>query len=239
MGVQTGYTSGQNLANVNNGTIFVESGFDAIGLEFAGIEGSFTNNGALIVHGQDYAVGVQAGQYIHGEFINNGTITVSVDPASPYASIGVLLDEQSIIATYSHINTGTINADIAFYVREDHGPSPSNIVDVLENSGFINGAIFLNNGNDALINTGTISGRSILGRGNDTYDGRGGHHTGTVEGGNGNDVLIGGTGAEAFTAMRIPTRSPAAAATISSRAAVAATRWTAVTASTPCPISNP
>ncbi|MDB5706726.1 MAG: Ca2+-binding protein toxin-related, partial [Sphingomonas bacterium] len=195
IGVSTGYTYAQNIANVNNGTILVESGYDAIGVNFAGIDGTFTNNGAIIVHGQDYAVGFNSNQY-KGGIVNHGTITVSTDPASPYASIGLLLDEQANIGAYTHINTGTINADIAIYILGGSGNTV--VVDNVINSGFINGAIILGDGNDSVVNTGTISGRTLLGRGDDVYNGAGGNHTGTVEGGAGHDVLIGGNGAEVF-----------------------------------------
>lgn len=195
-GVLTGYTSGPNYANINNGTMVVNSAYDAIGVQFAGFDGSFTNNGTLSVHGANFAVGFYSDQYRGDRFFNNGTITVRTDANSPFASIGVLLDEGRTFeqSSFTHVNNGTIDAEIAFYVLE---PSPSqNISDTLLNRGHIIGAIFLNDGDDAIVNTGTIEGRTLLGRGNDRYDGTGGTHTGTVEGGAGNDTLLGGADAE-------------------------------------------
>jgi len=197
IGVLTGYTS-PSLAfnNVNNGTMLVTSPYDAIGVQFAGYSGTFTNNGTLTVHGGDYAIGIYSDQYIQNGIVNNGTITVSTDPESPYASIGIMLDEESIGGPFVHVNTGTINADIAFYVRE---PIPAyGIADTLLNSGHINGTVYLNDGNDSIINTGSMSGRTMLGRGDDHYDGTAGTHSGSIEGGAGNDVLLGGAGAENF-----------------------------------------
>ena len=49
---------------------------------------------------------------------------------------------------------------------------------------------------DTVINTGTMVGAVELSSGNDLFDGRGGSVTGVVRGGYGNDVLVGGSGAD-------------------------------------------
>ena len=194
-GVLTGYST-LGLANVNSGTIKVTSGYDAYGVQFAGFDGTFTNNGTINVHGDDYAIGIYSDQYNGDRILNNGTITVTTSPDSPYASIGILLFEGYPNVAYTHINTGTINADIAFAVIS--GSNNLHTADTLVNSGAINGTIILGDGNDVLHNTGSISGRTLLGTGNDLYDGRGGTHSGSIEGGDGADVLIGGNGGESL-----------------------------------------
>ena len=195
VGVLTGYGT-QGFANTNSGTLNVTSGYDAYGIRFAGFDGSFTNSGTINVYGEEFAVGIYSDQYNSGRIFNSGSIIVANNPNSPYASIGILLFEAFSNVAYTHTNTGTITADIAFAITS--GVNNLAISDTLINSGTINGAIILDAGNDVLQNSGTISGRTLLGAGNDVYDGRTGTHRGTIEGGDGSDVLIGGGGAEVF-----------------------------------------
>ena len=70
------------------------------------------------------------------------------------------------------------------------------------NSGYIGSSssysYFGYSGVDTVINTGTMVGNVLLDAGNDFYDGRGGTVVGTINGGDGNDILIGGSGADKF-----------------------------------------
>lgn len=194
VGVLTGYGT-QGFANTNSGTINVTSGYDAYGIRFAGYDGTFTNSGTINVHGAELAVGFYADHYVSGRIINTGSIVVTSNPNSPFASIGILLFETAA-KPYTHINSGAITADIAFAVTS--GTNNLKISDTLINSGTIDGAIILSDGGDLLRNSGAISGRSLLGAGDDVYDGRTGTHRGSIEGGDGADTLIGGGGAESL-----------------------------------------
>ena len=72
----------------------------------------------------------------------------------------------------------------------------------LINTGYITSssynAYYGSNGIDTVINAGHMIGNLNLGGGNDFYDGRGGTVVGTIDGGLGNDILIGGSGADKF-----------------------------------------
>ena len=182
----------------NNGTLTVTSPYEAYGV-YSYNDGDFVNTGSITVHGGEYAEGVHWGDITTSGFTNAGTITVTTDPASPYASIGVYLGGRTGIE-YHHYNSGTITADIAVYTNAwiATGPGAYEIVEYLHNSGTINGAVMLAAGNDVVINTGTMAGPTLLEDGNDRYDGTGGLHFGTVEGGAGADTLTGGAFTENF-----------------------------------------
>ena len=170
----------------NRGTIDVSSGFDATGVIVRG-SAQLINTGTIRVHATEFAIGVD------GSLNNAGTIIVTTDVTSRFASIGTFVEigfgpTENIRAT----NSGTITADLAVWFFDDFPGTNSRSNDSYTNSGTINGAIIMGRGNDVLTNSGTIAGRSLLGEGNDSYDGRTGRHNGSVEGGNGSDTLIGG-----------------------------------------------
>jgi hypothetical protein len=96
-------------------------------------------------------------------------------------------------------NSGTIDSinGQAIDLNSDAGDSTIN------NSGFMfsrNGiAIALGDGADTVVNNGFMQGSTEavrLGSGNDFFDGRNGLQFGFVNGGNGNDTLFGGVGAD-------------------------------------------
>lgn len=193
-GSATGAIVGYSTAGFSNtGTIRVTAKIDAIGIQSGGE--AMTNAGVIDVFGGLFAVGIYQRQWLR-PVTNTGTITVQTDPASDFASIGILLDENPSATSRTIINSGTINADYAIYIRET---SPSgNYADTVTNSGTINGAIWLADGNDTVTNTGTISSATLLGSGDDTYNGTGGRHLGNVQGGIGNDSLTGGSFSDTF-----------------------------------------
>jgi Ca2+-binding RTX toxin-like protein len=204
----------------NSGTFVVTSGGSAYGLVYGGSfsvvdftnsgdftvtgtaeahgiyeysPGIFTNTGSITVTSDTYAIAVEFGLASGLPFSNAGTITAITDPSSPYASIGVYISEtlEPPGDAYHFDNSGTITADIAFWIENDH----STFVlanDYLDNSGTINGAIILSFGDDVLENSGTVNGIVLLGDGDDRYEGAAGRHTGYVAGGTGNDWIIGG-----------------------------------------------
>ena len=186
--------SGRTLTNA--GTMTIVAAGDAIG---AVVRGPVTNSGTISVTGGVTAVGLSWAT-MYGSWLNNsGTIIAQTSVSSPYASIGVYLGEVSG-SVYDHYNSGLIRADIAIYadtfVRS--GDSGYDAVDILHNSGTIDGAVMLAAGNDIVINTGTMYGATLLEDGYDRYDGSAGLHFGTVQGGNGNDILLGGAGDDTF-----------------------------------------
>lgn len=91
-------------------------------------------------------------------------------------------------------NSGTISALVGSAVVHDVHGATTRIV----NDGLIEGvfAISLGSGYDQVFNTGTIVGDVTLGGGNDRYEGVAGLVTGSVSGGDGNDLLVGGATGE-------------------------------------------
>ncbi len=147
---------------------------------------SFSNSGVFEVRGLT-AYGIRAiGGYLT-TFNNSGVIRVD-NGQFMSSSVAVLVD-----AIFSRaINTGLIEADIAFQINAD-------VKTEIANSGTIRGDIYLGNGDDLILNTGSITGLIDLAIGSDVYDGRGtGTLSGAVYGGDGDDALLGGTGDEVF-----------------------------------------
>jgi Ca2+-binding RTX toxin-like protein len=195
-GIAKGIVAGWDLTQhpiVNNGTFIVTSGYEAWGIDLAQ-SGSFRNYGSLTVSAGEFAVGVYLRSYSDGQFSNQGEITVTTAPSSPYASIGVYA-EHGFGSTYGFSNSGTITADIAFYSGDRDSPSTDNN-DVFTNSGTIVGDMVMGDGADRVINSGTIFGYLDLGTRNDVYDGASGLYYGIIDGGTGDDVLLGGGGDE-------------------------------------------
>lgn len=158
----------------------------------------FINSGTIVAKGEANAIGVYMDSALGRPLINKGTITATVDPASPNASIAVwILDYtdgtkgQSVHVT----NSGTITADIAMIFQ---GSTGDDSAEELINSGKINGAVLMWGGDDLVRNMGTINGRVLLARGDDVYDGSTGQAAGSVEGGSGKDTLVGGAKADTF-----------------------------------------
>ena len=180
----------------NSGTFTVTSAYDAYGLRNQDLTG-FSNTGTINVHGDDFAVGLYYSDLRTSGLTNAGTITVSTDPSSPYASIGIYISESVAPSggIFEAFNSGTITADFAYFVENDHS---TNLLgqDLLHNSGTMNGDVVLSFGDDTVDNIGTINGSVLLGAGNDHYDGAPGHNFGTVEGGTGDDTLTGGANAD-------------------------------------------
>ena len=180
----------------NSGTLRVTSAYDAYGV--FGIQDSpFSNTGSIVVQADEFAVGVYYGNVLNSGFENAGTITAATAPWSPYGSVGIYVSETVAPpgGTFVWTNSGTISADIAFLIENDHS---TNLLgaDVLHNSGTLNGAVMLSFGDDLVDNSGTINGSVLLGPGDDRYEGASGHSSGTVEGGTGKDVIVGGSDGE-------------------------------------------
>jgi Ca2+-binding RTX toxin-like protein len=192
VGVLGGYQPSSISPFLNTGTIVVSGGTDTYGFYLGG-SGKLDNRGTITVNGPEFAVGVYMPGAGGQQFENSGTITVITAPASPFASIGILTEgaPQNPGQTNSFVNSGKISAEIAFYSLD---VSPAGASETLINSGTIQGIVFMDAGADVVLNSGTMDARTLLGAGADLYDGRSGHHLGSVEGGEDNDTLIGGAG---------------------------------------------
>lgn len=91
-------------------------------------------------------------------------------------------------------NAGEISVDIT------GGTAISGTIarDVINNSGLIVGNTILGNDDDDVFNSGLIDGFVYLDADDDEYHGQAGQITGTVDGGSGEDELIGGASSERF-----------------------------------------
>lgn len=190
----TGIATRQDVSIVNNGVLRVTSAYDAIGIDRNNRDSAVTNTGLIEVTGGRTAIGVNIENYENGGFVNSGEIVATTAPNSPYASIGVLLEQNSRVtgAPAVLVNSGTIAADIAILVSSTHSGTHYIAAERIENSGSILGDVYLAYGDDQVINTGLMTGATMLESGNDLYDGRGGEHRGVVDGGTGDDRLLGG-----------------------------------------------
>jgi Ca2+-binding RTX toxin-like protein len=194
LGVFAGFRSLSGGAITNTGTISAHSDDTAYGVYLKSF-GSLLNSGTIEAVAGVYAVGasVRVG-FQANSIVNEGIITATTDPASPYASIGLLVEGSWLYPAGNVItNSGLIEADIAVTYIFGTGSLAGQ---TLNNSGTIAGAVLMGEAGDTIVNTGDIYDATELGGGDDLYDGTGGFHWGTVGGGDGNDIILGGAGSE-------------------------------------------
>ncbi|RYD63077.1 MAG: hypothetical protein EOP58_12070, partial [Sphingomonadales bacterium] len=102
------------------------------------------------------------------------------------------------------VNRGTIRGDYAIYANSGEltptQHSPESVIN--ETGALIEGAVWLDLGDDAIVNRGTIRGYIDMGEGDDRIDNRGGVIVGVANLGWGNDVFQGGALADAATGDR-------------------------------------
>lgn len=170
---------------INTGRFKVEAGTTAFGVGL-GNGGSYENSGLMLVHGATGATGMGLGYY-DSTADNSGRILVSSDDPDQ-KSIGIGLGP----AHHVVVNSGLIEADWAIYAYASENWKRYEIT----NTGTMRGDVLLQDGRDSFVNSGSIVGQVDLGAGHDTFDGTGGHVSGAVLGGLGNDVLTGGNGAD-------------------------------------------
>jgi Ca2+-binding RTX toxin-like protein len=182
-------------AVANNGSIEAASlNGEAVGVDTSG---GLINTGDIEASGATVGTGVILRFAGVGPFENSGQIEVH-DPAGVTNGTAVDVIPQ---VTWSLSNSGLIEADHAI-VAEAPAPFPIGPPAILpvggdiENSGRVVGEIDLGGSADTLTNSGSIEGATNLGDGNDIYDGRLGTETGLVQGGAGNDTLMGGAGSD-------------------------------------------
>ncbi|MHA6770114.1 calcium-binding protein [Sphingobium ummariense] len=195
----TGFDYPRNV--INTGELVVRSPWDAYAIQL-GLHASFQNDGKITVDAGEIAIGVHYVDYNGAQFVNHGEITVTSSPESPYYSFGIYMIQSYVPrdGEYHYINGGTITADVAIYLYENNRTLPTaGFADVIMNSGTINGAVFVDLGDDRIVNSGAMHGETFLGEGNDIYDGSSGLLDGTVWGEQGNDILIGGAHADIFS----------------------------------------
>ena len=131
-----------------------------------------------------------SGIYVQSNAKNNTSEIIVGSSGNVVGSTAFWLDGNATIQ-----NAGQISGGVGIYSTT--GPTAV----TLYNTGSITGLSYSYsgaNGIDTIINSGRISGDVSLNGGNDFYDGRGGSVLGTVYGGNGNDVMVGGSAVDKF-----------------------------------------
>lgn len=180
-GVKTSLAN-EDFSFTNTGNFLVQGAGIATGVAPTLDTMSFDNSGVFEVRGAT-AYGIRGG-YLK-TFTNSGVIRVD-DGQYMASSVAVMTD----LIMGTAVNTGLIEADIAFQVNGSVGTD-------IANSGTIRGDIYLGFGDDHVLNTGSITGLIDLAVGADVYDGRGaGTLSGAVYGGLDDDELLGGAGVE-------------------------------------------
>ena len=201
---------------LNGGVITVTSNSDAAGVETLDEGATFHNTGQLLVSGSSFvrdlffsgggtitnsglisAIGTGPNALVYGivsneqiEIDNDGQIVVQGPPNGSLSSIALKLE------AFAHVvNHGLISAPTAITTLGEFSDGPGLH---LENFGVVTGDILLRSGQDLITNSGTITGTVNLGEGDDVYDGRQGTETGLLQGGLGDDTLMGGAGFDNF-----------------------------------------
>jgi serralysin len=205
---------GNNLVNLGSIT------GDQTGASFDGGDNTITNSGTLVGRGSTglgfYGQGlseilVGTGNYIDNSGTINGAISgISANYASLFltntgtiSATGISIAAKSVgiqmvgvNAIASIINYGTISGGAS--AKSYSVFSEFNDVSIV-NYGALIGTADLGAGFDKVVNSGTITGDVLLGTFDDTYQGFGnGLVTGNVDGGDGQDRLVGGALSDRF-----------------------------------------
>ncbi|TNE66577.1 MAG: hypothetical protein EP335_03160, partial [Alphaproteobacteria bacterium] len=179
----------------NSGLISAWSENAAYGVEFEG--NSFTNSGIIEAVGQNRSFGVMVGiPSTAFSFTNTGTITAT--------SAGNVASSYGIYASWEgdYSNDGTVQGFYSFFSAAPNGSVS------LANTGTLLGNVATGSTSDEISNTGQINGFVRLGGGNDTFASADGHIFGLIDGGTGDDSIVGsvdgdliysGSGADTLT----------------------------------------
>lgn len=176
---------------INTGSVSSDGGLGGVILNGAGgsvvNSGTFTSKASAVaihdsgrIHNSGELTSQSAAIYVNGEegdtvrILNSGTIE-----GGRYQTPDVIkanTDTRVILR-----NTGEVNGDISLEGGADR----------IRNLGEINGDVETGAGDDIIFNSGFINGDIALGAGDDAYFGRKDGQLGSIEGGEGNDTLVG------------------------------------------------
>jgi len=166
---------GDNATISNSGKIDV----DETGVEIHGAHSSMVNHGSIT------SVATAALSVLNVDsfsFVNDGKITGARGIYSEAADLVVKLGKHSVIETSGvTIETVTAYNETAKIINKGEMSADGNIFSLV-----IEG----HDGNETVRNSGTINGSISLGGSSDTYNGRGGHVIGVINGGDGSDTYI-------------------------------------------------
>ncbi|WP_415015098.1 calcium-binding protein, partial [Brevundimonas sp.] len=174
---------------VNHGLIDVQGDLTA-GISTL-MSSTIHNTGDILVAGSHTSVAV-ALNYGDSSLYNSGVIRAEKLDGSPNA---MAIAMAPLSGVTSIVNEGEITG---YFAIKSAGKSDKAILDIL-NRGQMNGDVVLEGETiDTPINEGVIDGFVYMDAGDDTYDGQLGEISGQVDGGAGDDVLLGGAGSETF-----------------------------------------
>jgi hypothetical protein len=205
-GLTVGSTTWSSDARFENHGLFrVVSEGQARGVELNNA-GAFVNSGELVVVSGAASTPAAQGSFRSdtptalelfgwgGRFLNSGTIRV-IDGSSRHEAVAVIWRAHATAETW--LNRGLIEGEVALRVEPYAGGEAAPMV--LTNEGVLRGRVDLRQGDQHLINTGRVEGEVSLGLGHDVYRGGLGVLTGALSGGDGNDTIGGGAGAETLS----------------------------------------
>lgn len=191
-GMALTYSSEAQISNSGRIHSSVGSGMDVSQCTNVRVE----NSGSIYSSGAGYAavelyhsenvVFTNAGRLIGVDGLHVSSSNVAMLNSGTIAgNIGIRVDAYGDDAPFELMNTGRIAGELV-------GLSVRNVTAMIENDGVILGGVVIQGDRPAeLVNTGRILRSVHLGEGNDTYVGTGGRGSGVVQGGGGDDRLVG------------------------------------------------
>lgn len=187
------------IKNEGDLTVNSEQG-TAYGITLPNAFNTIINNGTITVNGWNDSIAIKGG-FGTLSLTNTGDITATT-LNSDITTIGIK-HSTNFDGEFTFNNSGTVHADIAIDTRLEFSASgpidnARGTVDSITNSGTITGDIYLYRRDDEIINSGVIEGNIFLGAHDDLLDTRNGTIVGRVDGGSGNDELLGSITGDQF-----------------------------------------
>ena len=226
MGGEDLYTSEFTNAGTIEGDVVLTGRTDAINVGTLGplaiTEGTLVNSGTITDYvyqggeGSLFFTNDADGTVLAGATIGEGYGAFHLSNAGLFGSLSIRVRPGAFIAN-TGVFSGQINSNSALYIDNAGVTSDiSGTEDVIVNNagtvlgaitasslqlrttGEITGYVQAGSGDDAVVNSGRIGGDVLLGSGTDRYTARGAGQSGTVYGGEGDDVLRGAAADDAL-----------------------------------------
>jgi hypothetical protein len=178
-----GIILGQGAKLVNHGTIFADAVAVGAGGTNQATTGQFITN-----HGTIQSVSASALRWANGVASNVNLLNFGEISTIGPARAAISMDAGGNTITNHGTITSSTGVAIDILVGQAGRGSTITNTGLIATGKAAGIAIDLDTGADTVVNAGRILGNVALRGGADIYDGRGGHVTGTVAGGTGNDV---------------------------------------------------
>ena len=161
---------------------------------------------AASVQGSDVGIFDALFKNDHADIENHGTIaggTNAIDVSASSPGNGSVIKNYGYISSGSGIiNRGPVEQGAAILTTTFYGDLTSQVYNygIIESSSKVNVSLFsLGKVTDTVVNSGLMIGDVLLGDMDDTFDNGDGKVVGDIDGGNGNDTIIGGAKVDVMT----------------------------------------